>query len=120
MFSLVVSKNVKNLRSSMGCSLRTFASISGVSERTLIRWEKQSVKPRIKSQKIINKIEELCEILADIFGRDQNKISKWLNTPNKSLNGKTPLKQIISAPTEEQGIEQIIDLLNGFKWGIAS
>ncbi|MCE5329244.1 DUF2384 domain-containing protein [bacterium] len=120
MASLAVSKSVKDLRSAMGCTIRIFALISGISERNLIRWEKQSVKPNSKSRKVIEKIEELYGILADIFDGDQNKISKWLNTPNKSLDGRTPFKQIISAPTEEQGIEQIIDLLNGFKLGVVS
>lgn len=68
---------------------------------------------------MLDRIEELCKILLDVFGT-QNKISIWLNKPNKSLSGRTPIKQIISAKSVEEGVEEIIDLLNGFKLGIAS
>ncbi|MBM3707714.1 MAG: DUF2384 domain-containing protein [Actinobacteria bacterium] len=122
MFSLTLNKDlkdVKELRNVMGCTRRVFAQISGVSERNVIRWEEKVVKPNTKSQVKLNKIEELCKILIDIL-RTQQKISKWLNTSNKSLNGRTPIKQIISAPSVEEGIDNIIDLLDGYKLGVAS
>ncbi len=111
--------DIKGLRSIMSCTQRVFAQMTGVSERNVIRWEAKIVKPNTQSQIVLDKIEELCKILLDIF-RTQNKISIWLNKPNKSLNGRTPIKQIISAQSEEEGIEEIIDLLNGFKLGVAS
>jgi len=112
-------KDIKELRNIMNCTQRVFAQISGVSERNIIRWEAKTVKPNTQSQIVLDRIEELCRILLDIFGT-QNKISIWLNKPNKSLNGRTPIRQIISAQSAEEGIEEIIDLLNGFKLGVAS
>jgi DNA-binding transcriptional regulator YiaG len=111
--------DISELRSILGCTRRVFAQISGISERNVIRWERKIVKPNIKSHIILNKIEELCKTLVNIFGTQQ-KISKWLNESNKSLNGRTPIKQIISAPVLEEGIGQIIELLSGYKFGIAS
>lgn len=111
--------DIKELRYILGCTQRVFAQISGVSERNIIRWETKTVKPNTQSQIVLERIEELCKILLDIFGT-QEKISIWLNKPNKSLNGRTPVKQIISAQSVEEGVEEIIDLLNGFKLGIAS
>ena len=112
-------KDIKELRNIMNCTQRVFAQISGVSERNVIRWETKAVKPNIQSRIVLDRIEELCKILLDVF-RTQNKISIWLNKPNKSLSGRTPIKQIISAQSVEEGIEEIIDLLNGFKLGVAS
>ena len=44
----------------------------------------------------------------------------WAGPASETLDSRTPIKQIISAQSAEQGIEEIIDLLNGFKLGIAS
>jgi hypothetical protein len=44
---------------------------------------------------------------------------KLLAKGEQSLNGRTPVKQIISAQSTEEGLEEIIDLLNGFKLGMA-
>ena len=117
--TLKKEKDIKELRNIMGCTQSVFAQISGVSERNVIRWETKTVKPNIQSRIVLDRIEELCKILLDVFGT-QNKISIWLNKPNKSLDSRTPIKQIISAQSAEQGIEEIIDLLNGFKLGVAS
>ena len=117
--TLTKEKDIKELRNIMGCTQSVFAQISGVSERNVIRWETKTVKPNIQSRIVLDRIEELCKILLDVF-RTQNKISIWLNKTNKSLDGRTPIKQIISAQSVEEGIEEIIDLLNGFKLGIAS
>ena len=117
--TLKKEKDIKELRNIMGCTQSVFAQISGVSERNVIRWETKTVKPNIQSRIVLDRIEELCKILLDVF-RTQNKISIWLNKTNKSLDGRTPIKQIISAQSVEEGIEEIIDLLNGFKLGIAS
>jgi len=117
--TLKKEKDIKELRNIMGCTQSVFAQISGVSERNIIRWETKTVKPNTQSRIVLDRIEELCKILLDVF-RTQNKISVWLNKPNKSLSGRTPIKQIISAQSIKEGIEEIIDLLNGFKLGIAS
>ena len=117
--TLEKEKDIKEFRNIMGCTQRVFAQISGVSERNIIRWETKTVKPNIQSRIVLDRIGELCKILLDIF-KTQNKISIWLNKPNKSLDGRTPIKQIISAQSAGEGVEEIIDLLNGFKLGIAS
>jgi uncharacterized protein (DUF2384 family) len=117
--ALKKEKDIKELRSIMSCTQRVFAQMTGVSERNVIRWEAKAVKPNTQSQIVLDRIEELCTLLLDTFGT-QSRISVWLNKPNKSLNGRTPVKQIISAQSEEEGIEEIIDLLNGFKLGVAS
>ena len=117
--ALIKEKDVKKLRNTLGLTQRAFAQISGVSERNIIRWEAKTVNPNTQSRIVLERIAELCKILLDVFGT-QSKILAWLNKPNKSLNGRTPVKQIISAQSIEEGIEEIIDLLNGFKLGIVS
>jgi uncharacterized protein (DUF2384 family) len=113
-------KTVKDQIDILGCTRRTFALLTGISERHVYRLEKQIVKPNTNSQRVIEKVEELCNILMEIFGKNNQKICKWLNKPNKSLNGITPVKHIMGASSELEGIVQIIDLLKGFKLGIAS
>ncbi len=113
-------KTIKNQIDILGCTRRTFAMVTGISERHIYRLEKQKIKPRDRSRKVLDKVDELCEILIEIFGRNESKINDWLNKPNKALNGISPIKHILSASSEEEGIEQIIDLLKGFKLGVAS
>lgn len=117
---MVTAKTITEQIDILGCTRRTFAMVTGISERHIYRLEKQNVKPRKRSKKVLGKIDELCKTLIEIFGRDESKINEWLNKPNKALNGISPVKHILSAPSEEEGIEQIIDLLKGFKLGIAS
>jgi len=117
--ALIKEKDVKKLRNTLGLTQRAFAQISGVSERNIIRWEAKTVNPNTQSRIVLERIAELCKILLDVFGT-QSKILAWLNKPNESLNGRTPVKQIISAQSIEEGVKEIIDLLNGFKLGIAS
>ncbi|MBU4313149.1 MAG: MbcA/ParS/Xre antitoxin family protein, partial [Candidatus Omnitrophica bacterium] len=41
----------------------------------------------------------------------------WLNTSNQSLEGRTPLKEIMY---NGEGIEKIINLLGTIEWGIVT
>jgi len=113
-------KTVKDQINILGCTRRTFALLTGISERHIYRLEKQTVKPNTRSKEVIEKMEKLCSILIEIFNGNDNKIKEWLNKPNKSLNLATPLKYIMGSTYEKDGIEQIIDLLEGFKLGITN
>jgi uncharacterized protein (DUF2384 family) len=113
-------KTVKDQINILGCTRRTFALLTGISERHIYRLEKQSVKPNTRSKEVIEKVEELCAILVEIFDSNEARIKKWLNKPNKSINNTTPLRYIMGSTSEKDGIEQIIDLLQGFKLGITN
>jgi predicted transcriptional regulator len=111
--------DVRKMRHSMGLTQRVFAQIAGASERNVIRWEAKAVRPNSRSLAVLYRLDELCEILSGIFN-SRIKTASWLNTPNSALSGMTPLKTIMSADTSIEGIEEVIDLLNGFMAGSAS
>ncbi|MCL5986373.1 MAG: helix-turn-helix domain-containing protein [Actinobacteria bacterium] len=114
--NLINTKDIKEIRGELGFSQEMFAKVLGVSTRNLIRWEnKNSIHPNLKSTRVILKIKELSEKLLNTF--DEKNIEEWLNTPNESLGGRTPIREIISAESPEKGIQGIIDLLGNMEWG---
>lgn len=107
-------KEVKRIRHSLGCSQTMLAQIVGVEPRTITRWEHNENIPHPLAIEKIRKIEEFSQKLLEVF--DQKEAREWLNTPNSSLGGRTPFKEIMY--NGNQGIEKVVDLLGAIEWGI--
>lgn len=56
--------------------------------------------------------EEVSEALMKMF-KTEELVTRWLNTPQKHLNGSTP----VSILTEPIGNERVLDLINRIKRG---
>lgn len=110
-----VTKEVKQIRSSLGCSQETLADIIGVGTRTVVRWEHNESYPHQLAIEKLRKIEELIQKLSEVFEPEQ--AIEWLKTPNQALGGRTPLKEIMY---NGKGIEEIINLLGTIEWGIVT
>ncbi len=108
-----IKNEVKQIRGSLGCSQEMLARIIGVHTRTVVRWEHGMSKPHHLAREKIRKIEKLTEKIYDVF--ELKNAIQWLNTPNKSFGGNTPLEEIVYS---EDGIERVIDLLSSIEWGI--
>ena len=61
-------------------------------------------------------IKELEKVLLDTFKTED--IDDWLNTSNEALESRTPIQEIVSAITAEEGMQSIIDLLINVKYGV--
>lgn len=108
---------IKKIRSNLGFSRARLAQIIGISDKSIYRWEHGTgIKPHYDSALRISKLKELEEKLLDTFTRENAK--KWLNTPNRALGSRTPVKTISAADTPEQGVQVIIDLLINMESGV--
>ncbi len=114
-FNLPITKEVKQIRSSLGCSQEILAGIIGVGTRTIVRWEHNETSPHQLAIEKMRRIEKLIQRLAEVF--EHKEAIEWLNTANQSLEGRTPLKEIAYNP---EGIEKIINLLGTIEWGIVT
>jgi len=115
--SILKKIKIKNIRNNLGFSQAKLAQIIGISDKSIYRWEHEGdIKPHYDSVLRISKLMELEEKLLDTFTRENAK--KWLNTPNRALGRRTPVKTIFAAETPEQGVQMIIDLLTNMESGV--
>lgn len=110
-----ITKEIKQVRASLGCSQEILADIMGVGTRTIARWEHEESCPHQLAIEKLKRVEKLIQKLLDVF--EQEDAIEWLNTSNQSLEGRTPLKEIMY---NGEGIEKIINLLGTIEWGIVT
>lgn len=101
-----------DLRKTLGCSLETLARFLGVSYQTVYRWEKKEVRPSPLARE---KFENLKRVVEKVKRLEKDP-SRWFDSPNPDLGGKTPL-EILKTP---DGIQQLLGLLTRAEWGIPS
>jgi len=110
-------ERIRDIRERLSISREETAKILRVSSRNIYRWENDiNIRPHFNLVARISKFKELEKVLLDTFKKED--IDDWLNTPNKALEGRTPIQEIISARTPEDGIQSIIDLLINVKHGV--
>lgn len=110
-----ITKEIKQVRASLGCSQETLADIMGIGTRTIARWEHNESYPHQLAIEKLKRVEKLIQKLLGVF--EQEDAIEWLNTSNQSLEGRTPLKEIMY---NGEGIEKIINLLGAIEWGIVT
>lgn len=110
-------EKIKDIREILSISREEAAKILRVSSRNIYRWEHDiNIRPHFNLVARISKFKEFEKVLLDTFKKED--IDDWLNTPNEALEGRTPIQEIISARTAEEGIQSIIDLLTNVKYGV--
>ena len=110
-------EKIRDIRERLSISREETAKILRVSSRNIYRWENDiNIRPHFNLVARISKFKELEKVLLDTFKKED--IDDWLNTPNEALEGRTPIQEIISARTAEEGIQSIIDLLINVKHGV--
>ncbi|MHB8280161.1 MAG: antitoxin Xre/MbcA/ParS toxin-binding domain-containing protein [Candidatus Humimicrobiaceae bacterium] len=110
-------EKIRDIREILSISREEAAKILRVSSRNIYRWEHDiNIRPHFNLVARISKFKEFEKVLLDTFKKED--IDDWLNTPNEALEGRTPIQEIISARTAEEGIQSIIDLLTNVKYGV--
>jgi uncharacterized protein (DUF2384 family) len=112
---IIVRKDLitlSDLRKTLGCSLENLARFLGVSYQTVYRWEKKAVRPSPLARE---KFEGLRRVVEKVKSLEKDP-SKWFDSPNPDLGGRTPL-EVLKTP---DGIKQLLDLLARAEWGIPS
>ncbi len=76
----------------------------------------RGIHQEIKTHPGIKKLKRVGKLIQKLLsGFEQEDAIKWLNTSNQSLEGRTPLKEIMY---NDEGIEKVINLLGAIECGI--
>ena len=107
---------IRDVRERLGISREDASKILRVSARNIYRWENNiNIRPHFNLIARISKLKELEKVLLNTF--EAEDIDDWLNTANEALENRTPIQEIISAGTAEEGMQSIIGLLVNVKYG---
>lgn len=99
-------------RSALGLSYAELAGATGASERTVIRWAQQTHPPRREHRLRIEKLNELRQLLASLFGPNATTAREWLHDAAPSLRGRTPMSLIVQGQ-----VGDVIGALTGLEAG---
>lgn len=70
---------IKGLRKKLDVTQIVFASIVGVSLKTIEKWEQDKIKPRLMAKKLLYLIDQHPEILTTIYNRPRNVVYRKEN-----------------------------------------
>ena len=93
---------------------KDFAVIAGTSARTLSRLKPNQNIPQQAAEVTISLMRAYSKA-TEIFGSEENAV-KWLKTPNKVLDGITP----VQAMSSRFGAEEVMDILGRIEYGVYS
>ena len=104
-------KSVKSLIAYLDLSSEKFASLIGVSSRTLSRWDDNSTIG-VMASKTLLEVDRLSKKGIDIFGSAE-LFKGWLQQSNSALGDVAPIDTL----TEPYGIELVEDALESMEYG---
>jgi DNA-binding transcriptional regulator YiaG len=113
---------VLHLRRLFGLTQKELSEMISTNERTIARWEQpvsvsasgalnkiRSPHPHPQSKAAISALEEMAEILSDLFAKDTIKV--WIDRPNRALNNERP-RDFAKKPG---GIYRMVSLLDALR-----
>jgi putative toxin-antitoxin system antitoxin component (TIGR02293 family) len=104
-------KEVRPLVNYLELTNEKFAELTGVSSRTISRWEDETTIGVMASKTLVE-MDKLTQKGVRIFGDDESFI-EWLNQSNTALGNSSPL-QMLSKP---YGMEMVEDALEALEYG---
>ncbi len=103
------------LANELSVERKTVARVVGISERTLSR---RTAKSELLSADVSDRTVRMARILAqatETFGT-REKASLWLQSPNRVLEGQTPLSLLDT----DAGVRSVETVLGRIEWGLYS
>jgi transcriptional regulator with XRE-family HTH domain len=82
--------SIKEIRSTLRLSQKSFAEIVGVSPRSVARWEHYDVALRPPVEEKLKMLNDCLEKAKALMGPDD--VAKWFKTENEALDGKKPIR----------------------------
>lgn len=102
------------LMDTYGLTAKDLAKPLGVSLSTIKRrHQKERLNPVVSDH--LYRVANVLTLATDILG-DRHKVLRWLNKPNRALNGNTPMSRLDT----HIGYEQVEDILFRIEHGIAA
>jgi putative toxin-antitoxin system antitoxin component (TIGR02293 family) len=106
---------MRELESRSGIALPEIASVIGLPVRTLARRKASGRLTSDESEKLL-RLSSVFELAVGLFEGKQSDALKWLTTPKKVLENKTPL----SYSRTELGAREVENLIGRLEHGIYS
>lgn len=107
-YFIYIVKNVAEM------SVKDFAVIAGVSQRTLSRLQPQQAIPSQATEVTLSALRTYQKA-CDIFG-NKERAQEWMKRPNSALNSRTPLESLKT----RFGAEEVLDVLSRIEYGVYS
>ncbi|MBZ5521024.1 MAG: DUF2384 domain-containing protein [Acidobacteriia bacterium] len=104
---------LRSLASRSGVSVSALASVIGIPKRALARRQNAGRLGSEKSERLL-RIAVIVEKILDLFEGDRDAASRWLTTPRKALDRRSPL----DCSRTEIGARKIENLIGQLQHGI--
>ncbi len=104
-------RSVRLLMNFLDLTTREIADLTGVSQRTITRWNEESIIGVLPSKNLV-KVDSLVHRGIEVFG-SENAFKKWLQQPNIALGDDKPI-DLLSTP---YGAELVEDALEAMEYG---
>jgi len=109
----LAGSHIDPLVNQLGVTLKEFADLLGVAERTLHRFRKATLLDRAIAERIVL-MEALVKHGLDVFDGDQPVFARWLRHALGELNQRPPLHWLTTAT----GIRLVDEVLTRIDYGI--
>ena len=96
-----VQRAVKWASSELELSTEEVGQALGASPRSVARWKEADHRPSGRHVQAAEKLLELAHALSDVFGRDMERLHKWLHEPLPALRGRSPLRKILEGQIDD-------------------
>ncbi len=104
-------KSVRPLMKFLDLTSYKIADLTGVSQRTVARWNEDSTIGVLPSKNLV-KVDTIVQKGIEVFGSDE-LFKAWLQQPNSALGDDTPM-DLLSTP---YGVELVEDALEAMEYG---
>jgi DNA-binding transcriptional regulator YiaG len=109
---VMAEAGIKQSRQALGLTPEDFATLLGVSLRTLVRWEQGAGKPSKRAAEKLRRLRQCVDSLR--VAMKEERIPQWLAIPNEALGGRAPRDVLF----EEDGLDRVVRLAGWLEWGI--
>jgi putative toxin-antitoxin system antitoxin component (TIGR02293 family) len=104
---------LRSFESRSGIAISEIAQVAGIAPRTLARRRTAGKFTWDESERLL-RISRVFESAVELFEGDVPAAAKWLNTPQRSLSGRTPL----AYSRTEVGAGEVEDLIGRLEHGV--
>ncbi|CAN5439646.1 hypothetical protein BH09BAC3_BH09BAC3_36100 [soil metagenome] len=104
-------RSVRHLMEFLDLTTREIADLTGVSQRTISRWDDESLIGPLPSKNLI-KVDSVVHSGIEVFGSEAS-FKSWLEQPNTALGDDKPVDLL----TTPYGAELVEDAIEALKYG---
>ena len=93
-WTIVLSKQLEHLRSTLGISYEELAQVLGTDRKTVYRWLADETFPQAKNRARLDELESLVARLDESF-KTQEGSATWMHSPSGYFGGLRPIDALL-------------------------